>query len=299
MSLSDVSLLFLLQTCLGALVTCAISDREALGPKYFKFTGWVLVALLGLALWLVAPGGDRTLLSLIGLAAVATLLFASVSGWELRRLESALLVAALLAAVAAVVLSALLSGTGATAALRSVGGGAASPGWLAPGAHQALAGLSSPDTRTTLGILSALGSAGVLGFTVWGMILGHWYLVSAGLSVRHLERLVAPLPWILLAKACVSGLALWLFWPDVLGPGNRNLTDLVERSPTGVLDVVNVWTRIPIGLAIPAVLAAMTRVTVRMEKTQPATGILYAMCGLVISGELMGRMLEGGTGVPF
>ena len=42
----------------------------------------------------------------------------------------------------------------------------------------------------------------------------------------------------------------------------------------------------------------MARVTVKMERTQSATGILYAMCVLVYLGELMGRMLEGGTGVP-
>ena len=56
--------------------------------------------------------------------------------------------------------------------------------------------------------------------------------------------------------------------------------------------------RIPVGLLVPAVLAFMARVTVRMAKTQPATGILYAMCVLVYLGELMGRMVEGGTGVP-
>jgi len=49
---------------------------------------------------------------------------------------------------------------------------------------------------------------------------------------------------------------------------------------------------------VPAVLAWMTQVTVRMEKTQPATGILYAMCVLVYMGELMGKMVEGSTGVP-
>jgi hypothetical protein len=130
------------------------------------------------------------------------------------------------------------------------------------------------------------------------MILGHWYLVSQGLEVRHLARLVRPLPWILLGKAAVSGLALVLFWSHVLGPGHRGLGDLLQRSPDRALDVVNVWARIPVGLLVPAALAGMTRVTVRMERTQPATGILYAMCVLVYLGELMGRMLEGGTGVP-
>ncbi len=81
-------------------------------------------------------------------------------------------------------------------------------------------------------------------------------------------------------------------------PGNSNLSALLANEPQRVLDVVNLWTRIPVGLLVPAVLAVMTRITVRMERTQPATGILYAMCGLVYLGELMGKMVEGGTGVP-
>jgi hypothetical protein len=88
-------------------------------------------------------------------------------------------------------------------------------------------------------------------------------------------------------------------WSSVLGPGNASLSDVLERSPERVLDVVNVWARIPVGLVIPAVLALMTKVTVRMEKTQPATGILYAMCGIVYLGEIIGKMIEGGTGVPY
>ena len=64
-----------------------------------------------------------------------------------------------------------------------------------------------------------------------------------------------------------------------------------------VIDVVNMTARIPVGLLVPVVLAFMTRVVVRMEKTQPATGILYAMCALVYLGDLMGKMIEGATGV--
>ena len=288
MSLSDVSLLFLLQTVLGSFATFVVNDRAALGPKYFKFAGWVVVALLGLAGWLVWGSGDPRLGWLVAATAGGSLVFASLSGWDRPGLETLALWATLLVAAAAVALSALLAGTGVAATTDAV---ASSGGALD-------AGLAL-DAKGWLQLASAAGSSAVLGFTLWGMILGHWYLVSQGLSIRHLDRLVAPLPWLFGAKAAISAYALWRFWPDVLGPGNANLTDLLERSPTGVLDVVNVWSRIPIGLLVPLVLALMTRVTVRLEKTQPATGILYAMCGLVISGELMGRMLEGGTGVPF
>jgi hypothetical protein len=274
MSLAQVSLLFLLQLAFGSLVTFAVNDRRALGPKYFKFAGWVLLGLYGLAGSLVwAPGfsgeaspDQRRLALAVAAAAAATLLFVSASGWDRPGLETLLLWCALLSGGAAVVLSVLP-------------GGASAP----------MAGLV---------LAAAFGSALVLGFTLWGMILGHWYLVSQGLPVAHLARLTTPLPWMLLAKAAVSGLALLLMWEQFLGPGNRSLGDIVERSPDRILDVVNVWARIPVGLLVPAVMAAMARVTVRMERTQPATGILYAMTVLVLLGELFGKMVAGSTGVP-
>jgi len=279
MSLGDVALLFLLQTTFGSLLTFAISDRAALGARYAKFGGWVLLGLYGLAGSLVwsaalADGASepaRALGLAVAGAAGASLLFASVSGWDKPLLEVACLWLAIAAGAASLAIAVLSTGRGAGA---MAGAAAALP------------------------LLSALAGSLVLGFTTWGMILGHWYLVSQGLSVSHLARLVRPLPWFLLGKALVSAYALWLLWPVFLGPGNADVSELLANQPHRVLDVVNVWARIPVGLLIPAVLAVMTRVTVRMERTQPATGILYAMCGLVYLGELMGKMVEGGTGVP-
>ncbi|MHC5211414.1 MAG: hypothetical protein ACYTG2_11905 [Planctomycetota bacterium] len=275
MSLGQVSLLFLLQLGFGSALTFVVNDRAALGPKYYKFAGWVLLACYGLAGSLVwgAGAADAWLGSAIGAAALGTLAFASVSGWERQALERASLALTLVAGGTALALATLT-------------------------AHASLPAAPTGAVATTLSLASGLGSALTLGFTTWGMILGHWYLVSHDLDIKHLGRLVAPLPWMLIGKAVISGLALFLFWSHVLGPGHRGLGDLLERSPDRILDVVNVWGRIPVGLAVPAVLAFMTRVTVKMERTQPATGILYAMCVLVYLGELMGRMLEGGTGVP-
>ena len=279
MSLGDVALLFLLQMACGALLSFAISDRAALRPRYFKFGGWVLLGLYGLAgslVWgpaLAADANDTTRALGICLAGAAacSLLFASVSGWERPLLEGACLWLAIACGAGGLAIAVLNTGPAA---------GAMSP------------------AAAALPLLSALFGSLVLGFTTFSMILGHWYLVSQGLSVDHLARLVRPLPWMLLAKAAVSGLALWMLWPAFLGTRNANLSELLVNEPHRVLDVVNVWARIPVGLLVPAVLALMTMVTVRMEKTQPATGILYAMCGLVYLGELMGKMVEGGTGVP-
>ena len=279
MTLSQASLLFCVQLAFGSLVTFALNDRRALGPKYFKFAGWVVVALLLLAGTLVWPLAladaalsARTLVLCwtLAVAAAASLLFSSVSGWGAARVETACLVLALLAGCASVVLAGIHAG----------------PAVDARGLVLVLVVLS--------GLLSAL----VVGFVTWGMILGHWYLVAQDLDIRHLRDLVRPLPWLFAAKTLVSLSALWFLWERFLGPGVADTSELLARSPERVMDVVNLWARIPVGLVIPAIMAWMTLVTVRMRKTQPATGILYAMCGLVYLGEFLGTMVEAGTGVP-
>ncbi len=302
MSLARVSLVFLLELAFGSLVTLAVTERQALGPKYDKFAGWVLLGLYGLALSLVgtaawsdvADAGERRLGLAVLVSAVCTLLFASFSGWDRPGLERALLWAALIGGALAVVFVVLPTEAAApfhagTTDRAPDAAAAAVPGRATPGPSAA---------PWALALAAAFGSALVLGFTLWGMILGHWYLVSQGLPVAHLARLVRPLPWLLLAKAAISSIALWCLWEQFLGPGNHGLSDILERSPERILDVVNVWARIPVGLLVPMVLAFMTLVTVRMERTQPATGILYAMTVLVLLGELFGKMIEGSTGVP-
>lgn len=283
MIFSQVSLLFLVQMAFGCMATFPLTDREALGPKYFKFGGWVLVALYGLALtlcgqWLFdadASAHERLTALSVAVATAGMLAFSSLAGWDRPKLETLTLWIALLAGGTAVVAGAL----GAAVSSASSSGLAAA-------------------TATTLTIVAALLSSLVLGFATWGMVLGHWYLVATGLPIQHLSRLVTPLPWILGAKLLLSSAVLWLLWENFLGPGNRTMVDVFERQPDRILDLVNVCSRIPVGLAIPFVLACMARVTVKMERTQPATGILYAMCVLVYMGDLMGKMIEGTSGIP-
>ncbi|MFT7462958.1 MAG: hypothetical protein ACI9EF_001300 [Pseudohongiellaceae bacterium] len=283
MSFIQVSLLFLVQMAFGSMATFPLTDREALGPKYFKFGGWVLTALYGLALSLCgdamfddsALSIDRLSAFSVAIAAASLLAFSSLTGWDKPKLETLTLWIALVAGGTAVVTLAIA-------------------GLPAETANSVL----SHDTMAALSITAALLSSLVLGFATWGMALGHWYLVAAGLPIKHLARLVTPLPWILGAKLVLSTSVLWLLWGNFLGAGNHTMVDVFERQPDRILDLVNVCSRIPVGLAIPFVLACMARVTVKMERTQPATGILYAMCVLVYMGDLMGKMIEGTSGIP-
>ena len=279
MSLSQASLAFLVQMAFGSMLTFVVNDRAALGPKYFKFSGWILAGLYGLALTFVLPllGADdataqqTSLAFCVIIALLGMVAFSSISGWDRPRLESALLFTSLAAGGVAV--------------------------WAASIHWQQAAGIDLAGGEHALVIGGAFGSALVLGFSTWGMTLGHFYLVDQGLDIAHLRKLVAPLPYMLGGKALLSGAALWLMWDRVLG-GAGSLTNLIDYHPDRMLDVVNVWARIPVGLLVPLGMALMTMVTVRMRKTQPATGILYAMCTTVYLGDLMGKMLEGATGVP-
>lgn len=278
MSLGQACVAFLVQTAFGSLLSFLLNDREALGPKYFKFGGWVLTALYGLAATLVVPAAlgesapafaTATMLAVLA-AGGAMLAFASVSGWDRPGLERGCLGAAVLAAAAAVVFAAL--GT-------------------------------VPEGATTQHLALILGAAVtsslVLGFSTWAMILGHWYLTDHSLDIRHLGKLVRPLPWIFGLQLVVSSLAMWLLWERFLGPGAHDLDTLMLRQPERVVDVVNLWARLPVGALVPLVLSFMTLETVRLKKTQPATGILYAMCVTVYMGDLMGKMVHAARGVPW
>src|SRR5678815_3417337 len=44
MSFAQASQLFLVQFAFGSLITLALADRAALGAKYFKLAGWILLA---------------------------------------------------------------------------------------------------------------------------------------------------------------------------------------------------------------------------------------------------------------
>ncbi len=279
MSVAHAALLFLVQIAFGSMLTFLINDRDALGPKYFKVSGWIMVGIYGLAGWLcwgaaldpAALPWQQQLGIAVALATVGMLGFSSVSGWDQPLLERVLLLGSLAAGGWAVAVSA----------------------WnVVPLA----VGLT--DLERALVLASAFASSLVLGFTTWGMILGHWYLVAPGLEIKHLAKLVDPMPWIFALQILVSSAALWFMWDHVLGPGNTSLDDALSRSPERVADVLFLWVRIPVGLIVPGVLAVMTGITVKMEKTQPATGILYAMCVLVYMGDLMGKLVEGSTAVP-
>jgi DMSO reductase anchor subunit len=132
--------------------------------------------------------------------------------------------------------------------------------------------------------LAVLVGALVLGAALVGLSLGHWYLVSPTLSTRPLIRLVF---------LCLGALVLQVLLLPVqlFAPGARGGPPLFgEYSLLFAIRVV-------FGLAVPLAVAVMAWRTARIRSLDSATGLLYILAALVLTGEIVARTLYFLTGV--
>lgn len=134
-----------------------------------------------------------------------------------------------------------------------------------------------------LGLLSAGATAGVLGGTVTGMLLGHWYLTAPGMSIDPLVTLTRVLGAALVVRLAVSGLA-WYLGGESL-QGSLLWTWFALRWLAGIL--------------VPLVLCGMTLRILRYRNTQAATGVLFAAVILTFIGELSAALLSNELHRPF
>lgn len=153
-----------------------------------------------------------------------------------------------------------------------------------------------PQTVSRLAILpfavSAIAGAALVGAGVSGMLLGHWYLIEAGLDLAPLARILA------FCRACLTaevvsvtlGLAVLWVWPGspwqegiALAFGGRFSWLLVGR--------VACW-------ALAALLLFLIRKTIEIPQTMAATGLFYieALVGAV--GQILSLWLLFRTGLP-
>jgi hypothetical protein len=139
-----------------------------------------------------------------------------------------------------------------------------------------LAGIGVP-LATLVGALS-------LGGALAGLSLGHWYLVSPSLATRPLIRLVM----LCLAASAAQVVLVPLL---VLLPGTQGVSVLLGEF--GLFFVV----RIVFGLAVPLVVGVMAWRTARIRSLDSATGLLYILAALVLTGEIVARTLYFLTGV--
>jgi hypothetical protein len=127
-------------------------------------------------------------------------------------------------------------------------------------------------------------SAGLLGASLSAMLLGHAYLISPGMTIVPLQRLIALMGIALLGRILLAAVGLWQ-WTSEHPLGNLETETILWLSARWLL-----------GIFAPIGLGWMAWETARIRSTQSATGILYVVVIVVFLGELTSLLLLEKTG---
>jgi len=269
----SVFFLFLLALTAGILSTPFWVPGKDLGRGYFQLNALIVLGLLSLVIAVdllhpMEPFGARGDLGrVLQLAASAGAFLYYWAIWRERYRLAQLPAAVTLVAVTAML---LLSGSN-------------------------LIVVRTPlPYRPTLVILSLLGSAFLLGWSLVTMLLGHWYLISPKLSFRHLNVYCRVLVVAVVIRGLLVGATLvtaYLVDPFVMPHPWRMLVDLGGQG-------MFFWFRILWGLVAPLLLALMALHCARNRSNQSATGILYVLLMGSFIGEITALYLTVTTSIP-
>jgi hypothetical protein len=136
-------------------------------------------------------------------------------------------------------------------------------------------GLRGLPNAGILPLASLLATAGVLGGTVTGMLLGHWYLTAPTMSIAPLTSLTRALLIAVVVRLVVSALCWWMGGDAI--SGSLLWSWFALRWLAGIL--------------APLVLCGMTLRILRYRNTQAATGVLFAAVILSFIGEMSATLL--------
>ncbi len=258
--------LFLEVAAGGTIALMLLQERGDVSRGFLLFTAWILALAGVLALWLrlafppSSPLGVDPILSPVDalwLTAEHVLLGAFV----------VLLVTYLLGLqTGRLSLAQLLAPVVALLALASLWSAA-----LVQPSPQ-LFGLGAP--------LAVLAGGVALGASLVGLSLGHWYLVSPSMSVEPLVQVNFLATAAVAAQVALQPLLLLL--PGL--PDNRLALLFTDY-------VLFLGVRWVFGLAVPLVVGFMTWRTARIRSLDSATGLLYIMAALILTGEIVARTL--------
>lgn len=134
---------------------------------------------------------------------------------------------------------------------------------------------------------NALASAALLGSALTAMLVGHSYLISPGITLRPLVRMIALVAVCLVARAALSGIAM--YWWSQTEDGQAHMAEFSYWLPLRWL----------IGVIAPAVFTVMAYLTARIRSTQSATGILYVVVICVFLGEMIALVMGQSARFPF
>ena len=132
-------------------------------------------------------------------------------------------------------------------------------------------------------LLSDLASASVLGATLTGMLLGHWYLTTPTMSIGPLSWFTKALAVAAVVRLLMTSLSLFRF-----GFASHDVVHLL-------------WliVRIVGGILVPFATAVIVARILKYRNTQSATGVLFAALILVFMGEMFAALLEHDLRIPY
>ncbi|MCA9038459.1 MAG: hypothetical protein KDA91_25210 [Planctomycetaceae bacterium] len=139
------------------------------------------------------------------------------------------------------------------------------------------------DAATWLQLLSDVSSSLVLGATLTGMLLGHWYLTTPTMSITPL--------WWFNRMLVVAGVLRLLASAVTFAQFGFATSDLTRQM----------WASIRIigGGLVPLIVAILVWRILKHRNTQSATGVLFAGLILVFMGEMTAALLERDVHLPY
>lgn len=260
----------LLEIALGtAALSYGVDLAGRVGRGFVGTTALICAAVMGLDLLLLLVSPDPARLIGVRLDAAAT-----ASAWHWAVAFTGLLLA-----------DALFCGVGTDAARRVVGAATLVVGVLALVATASALGPFLGGTATAL--LAFVPAAFLAGSAVSGMLLGHWYLISPGLSFRPLRQSVY---LIFVAVAVQVGVLVAV----LLGSAPSTRAELI-----GSTYGLPFWSLVVgAGVVFTAGVNALTLHFARMRANQPATAMLYVLIVTVAMGIVPAHLLFFLTKAP-
>jgi len=165
--------------------------------------------------------------------------------------------------------------------------------------------------------INFLTSSLILGGVFGGQFVGHWYLTVANLHIREFQRVIKFLWLGLTLKTVELSGTLWSAYlstrfmgmdslgrPEPIGMNHgQNIADAISGSSLlgirgevflglGTFGLLILLSRLLWGIVAPWILTVLVQRTVDQRATQSATGILYALCVMIILGEGAGLFLK-------
>lgn len=256
---------FALRLAVGMLACLLVLPRKQVHPRYYRTHFLTALGLSGLAAAFAWHTASTTTAALLGAGVV--LAFAGSVVWSLEGAPGGLGLAVLTVGVL---------------------GGAL---WLLDPAANPLRQESDDEVSAAepvkAGVAAAdVTSAALLGAAMSAMLMGHSYLISPGMSLSPLLRLIALVAVAVLARGAVDGWSLWRW--TAAHPFAKLGNDLLLWLPFRWL----------VGFVLPLVLGWMSWQCARIRSTQSATGILYVVVIFCFLGELTDQLLRD-SGVTF